>query len=207
MSLTSAKKKVKEFDLNDVLASATVAKEAKSKSKVPLLTVSEEIKSNASKLREIKEELDSLESMYETLSAQMIEKISPMRESVCKQGYQSSIRIPDSKGLSITISWSDKYCKIPPENEETFRSITGKKFDEYFTKDMTITVKDMSENTLKEIVKAIGPERFSQFFSVEKIIKPTSRFTQEQFTAFTHEQRQQLQQAGVRQHKPSIKVK
>jgi copper oxidase (laccase) domain-containing protein len=72
---------------------------------------------------------------------------------------------------------------------------------------MTITVKDISEESLKEIVKVIGPARFSQFFEVKRSFKPNSRFNQEQFTAFTQEQRQRLAQAGVKQNKPSIRVK
>jgi len=211
-SVATAKKKVKaeeDFDLADILATATEPKKGKtSKSKVPVLTVSNEIKTKATRIREVKEELDSLESMYETLSAEVIESVSPLREALCRQqGYQSSVRIPDTKGLSIGVSWADKYSKISAENEKELREIAADKFDEYFTKDMVITVKDISEESLKEIVKAVGPERFAQFFAVEKTFKPNTRFTHEQFTAFTHEQRQRFLQAGVKQNKPSIKVK
>jgi hypothetical protein len=209
-SLATAKKKVKAeegFDLADVLSSATAPKESKSKSKVPLLTVSEDVKKNAAKIREVKEELDSLESMYENLSAELIEKVSPLRENLCRQGYVSSVRIPDNKGLSVSLSWADKYSKINAANEKELKEIAGDRFDDYFAKDLVITVKDISEESLKEIVKAVGPERFSQFFTVEKSFKPNSRFNQEQFTAFTPEQRQRLLQAGVKQNKPSVKVK
>jgi|GEM_PF-1611569 len=211
-SVTAAKKKVKtqeDFNLADVLATAAEPKKEKSaKSKVPVLTVSNEIKARAAKIREVKAELDSLESMYETLSAEIVESVSPIRETLCRQqGYQSSVRIPDTKGLSIGISWSDKYSRIGAENEKALREIAGDSFDEYFSRDMVITVKDISEESLKEIVKAVGPERFAQFFSVEKTFKPNTRFTHEQFTAFTQEQRQKLMQAGVKQNKPSIRVK
>lgn len=211
MSVTPLRRKVKTdeaFDLDHVLAGAQAApKDAKGKSKVPVLSVSPELKAQAAKLREVKEELDSLESQYETLSAEMIEKVSPLRESLCRQGYVSSVRVPDTKGMSIGISWADKYTKIPAENEAALRKVAGDRFSDFFVPDLVVTVKDISPESLTEIVKAIGPERFAQFFAVEKSFKPNSRFTQEQFTAFTPEQRQQMAQAGVKQFKASIKVK
>src|SRR5512139_3363191 len=107
--LSTAKKKVKEeFSLADILATAATApKETKGKSKVPVLSVSDDIKKKATRIREVKDELDSLETEYETLSAEMTQAVSPLREAFCiKHGYASSVRIPDSKGLSIGISWS-----------------------------------------------------------------------------------------------------
>jgi hypothetical protein len=210
MSVTPLRKKVKteeDFNLADVLATAAAPKDAKSKSKVPVLTVSKEVQEKATKLRQVKEELESLESAYDVLSAEIIEKVSPLREGLCRQGYVSSVRVPDSKGTSIGISWADKYSEISADNEPALKDAAGKKFEEYFTSGMTITVKDISEESLKEIVKVIGPARFSQFFEVKRSFKPNSRFNQEQFTAFTQEQRQRLAQAGVKQNKPSIRVK
>ncbi len=211
-TVATARKNVKTqagFSLTDVLASATVVKkDAKSKSKVPVLTVSDGIKAQAARIREIKEQLDSLETEYETVSAEVIQAVSPLREALCKQqGYLSSVRVPDSKGLSIGISWADKYCKISPENEDAIREIAGERFDDYFTTELVVTVKDISEESLTEIIKAVGPERFAQFFAVEKSLKPTSRFTQEQFTALSDEERKQFLQSGVKPFKPSIKVK
>ena len=212
MSLATVKKKVKDdagFNLADVLAGAQAApKDAKGKSKVPVLMVSQEIREKAARLRQLKEELESTESMYDTLAAEMVEQVGPLREDLCRrQGYLSSVRVPDSKGMSIGISWSDKYSKIPAANEPALRDLTGDRFSEYFTAAMAVTVKDISEESLTEIVRAIGPERFASFFEVERSLKPTSRFTQEQFTVFTPEQRQGFLQAGVRQFKASIKVK
>lgn len=211
MSLSAVKRKVKDeegFNLDDVLAGATAPKVSKSsKSNVPVLTVSKDLQAKAARIREVKNQLDSLESQYETLAAELVEGASPLRESLCvKQGYASAVRLPDGKGLSIGISWSDKYSKISAENEKALRSIAGDKFDGFFKADMVVTVRDISEESLKEIVKAVGPERFAQFFTVEKTFKPTTRFTQEAFTVFTPEQRRKFMETGVKQNKPSVKV-
>jgi len=53
----------------------------------------------------------------------------------------------------------------------------------------------------------VGPKQFARFFAVTRTVKPTTRFTTEQFNVFTSEQRQRLAQAGVCQFKPSIKAK
>lgn len=211
MSLAVVKKKVKEdegFNLDDVLAGATAPKASKSsKSKVPVLTVSKDLQDKAARIREVKNQLDSLESQYETLSAELVQGTAPLRESLCvKQGYTSAVRIPDGKGLSVGVSWADKYSKIPAENEKPLVSIAGDKFDDFFKVDMVVTVRDISEESLKEIIKAVGPERFARFFAVEKTFKPTTRFTQEAFTTFSAEQRRKFTEAGVKQFKPSVKV-
>ena len=212
-TITVLKKKVKPeedaaFNLADVLAGATAPKASKAKkAAAPLLVVGDDVKQLATRIREVKEELDSAESIYETLSAEFIENVSPLRDSLCKKAYQSSVRVPDTKGLSVGVSWADKYCKVPGENDSAIREVVGDHFEDYFTPDIAVTVRDISEESLKELVTAVGPERFARFFAVEKTIKPTTRFTMEQFNVFTLEQRQRLVQAGVKQFKPSIKVK
>jgi hypothetical protein len=211
-TVTALKKKVKPeeggFDLGAVLAGATVPKESKAKkSSAPVLVVGDDVKILATRVREVKEQLDSAESMYETLGAELIGKVSPLRDDLCKKSYQSSVRVPDTKGLSIGISWADKYCAIPPENEDALRDLAGETYADYFTSSIEVSVRDISEESLTELVKAVGPERFARFFSVTKTVKPTTRFTMEQFNVFTPEQRQQFTLAGVKQFKPSIKVK
>ncbi len=211
-TVTALKKKVKpeegEFDLTAVLAGATAPKASKSKkSTVPVLVVGEDVKKLATRIREVKEKLDSSESEYEILGAELIGKVAPMRDDLCKKSYQSSVRVPDSKGLSVGISWADKYCAIPSENEDALRDLAGEAYDDYFTGSIEVSVRDISEESLTELVKAVGPERFARFFSVTKTIKPTTRFTQEQFNVYTPEQRQAFIAAGVKQFKPSIKVK
>lgn len=197
-----------EFDLTAVLAGASTPKASKGKkSTVPVLMVGEDVKKLASRVRDAKNDLDSAESMYETLGAELLQKVSPLREDLCRRAYQSSVRVPDARGMSVGVSWSDKYSKIPAENEAALREVAGSAFDDYFARDLTVTVRDVSEDSLKELVKAVGPKRFSQFFEVLRTFTPTTRFTQEQFNAFTADQRQALALAGVKQHKPSIKVK
>jgi len=110
-----------EFDLSDVLAGASAPKPSKSKkSSVPVLEVGEDVKKLAGRVREVKEQLDSAESMYETLGAELVQKVAPLREDLCRRSYLSSVRVPDSKGLSVGISWADKYKAIPRRTSPRF---------------------------------------------------------------------------------------
>lgn len=207
MAKTATAKKQKTFSIDDVLATATVKKEAKSKSKVPILTVSDDVKKLATKIREVKAKLDSTETQYKTLQAEIIEEVSPLRTELCRRGYQSSVRIPDTNGLSIGLSWSHSYSKIGAESADTIKEIIGDdRYEEYFKIDLNITVKDVSDENLKELIEVVGPERFAQFFDVERNIKPLDRYTDEFFMVFTPEQQESLSQF-VRQFKPSIKTK
>jgi hypothetical protein len=62
------------------------------------------------------------------------------------------------------------------------------------------------EDALRDLIQSVGPERFAQFFSVERWLSPTKRYTEEFYTAFNEKERAALIPI-VRQYKPSVKVK
>jgi hypothetical protein len=206
-NVTALKKKKEEFSLDDILSSAQTTKEKSSSTKVPILTVSKETQEKVSRIRELKDQLDSLTSEFEVVSAEVIEEIDSLRMDVLKkQGYSSSVKVPDSKGMSIMLSWSANYSKVPIDNKDALKLIAKDRFEGFFGTEIVIKVKDVSEESLKELVSTVGPEQFARFFEVERWIKPTKRYTEEFVTAFTDAEREKLS-AIVKQYKPSIKVK
>ncbi len=207
-NVTALKKKKEEFSLDDILSSAQTTKEKSSSStKVPILTVSKETQAKAARIRELKEQLDSLTSEFEVASSEMIEEIDSLRSDILrKQGYSSSVKVPDSKGMSIMLSWSANYSKVPIDNKDALKLIAKDRFEGFFGTEIVIKVKDVSEESLKELVSTVGPEQFARFFEVERWIKPTKRYTEEFFTSFNDSERERLS-AIVKQYKPSIKVK
>ncbi len=202
----TTEKPVKEINIMDVLNTATVKTETKGKSKVPVLTVSENVMQLAGEIRELKGQIDSLKSMFDVKEAEILTLVIPERERLCKSDYQSSIKVPDLDGMTILISWKDQYSKIPIETENNIKQIVDGKYQEFFETDMNISVKKeaLNETALKELIIKIGVSEFSKFFDVERWIKPTNRYTREQFIALTPEQRQALS-LYVRQYKPAIK--
>jgi hypothetical protein len=196
------------FDLDSVLSSAAAPADSKSKSKVPVLTVSPDVQAKAKRLRELHAEIESLTSMFETISTEVVEAVSPLRENLCKSGYVSSVKIPDGAGSSIGMSWTDSYSKIDLANRDAIMAVVGDQFGDFFRLDKEIKVKgEIPDEMLRELVEAVGSARFAEFFEVKRWLKPTTRYTQESLVTFTPEQRQQLGQAGVRQYKASIKCK
>ncbi len=209
MATVTALKKEKQqaFDINDVLAGATTEKPKATASKVPVLaTPDKELQEKATRIREIKEQLDSLESELDVLASEVTETVEPLRAEIIKaKGYNSSVKIPDTNGMYLTLTWLAKYSKTPLDNKGTLENILGEDYGNYIDQRMVIKVKDVSENSLKDLIASVGAERFSQFFEVERWLEPTRRYTEEFYTALDRV-RQQL--AGIiRQYKPSIKTK
>jgi len=205
-----AKKKIAPVvSIDDVLAGAsTPAKEAKSKSTTPVLTVSKEVKELVARIREQKEEFTSLKGMIEADEAELRELIAPLRGKLCQKGYVSTVRVPSTDDKSVSVTWSKSYSKCELDNREAIVEIVGEEeYDDLFTAEKEITVKgDIDDKTLRELIDAVGPMRFAEFFDVKRWIKPTERYTEGFFSSFNEEQREAL--AGmVQQYKASIKTK
>jgi hypothetical protein len=208
--VTALKQKQEEkqgFSIDDVLSTATQPKEARSSSKTPVLTVPEDVMEKVARLREIREELDSLESEWDLLSADTVSLVEPLRADIIRrQGYTSSVKVPDTNGLSATISWSAKYSAVDISNAPAIEAVIGDRASQFFSRETKITVKDVTEDALRDLIQSVGPERFAKFFTVERWLSPTKRYTEEFYTAFNEKERAALAPI-VRQYKPSVKVK
>ena len=161
------------FNLEDVLASATAPKETKSTSKTPVIDVDEEVSGMAKRLRELKDEIDSKTSEFESLSADFVEHVEPLRAAyIVRNGFTSSVKVPDGEGKSVSVGFSSNYSKVAITSQGAIEDLTGDSFDRFFSKEMEITVKDVTEESLMELVGAVGPERFARFFVVNRWITP-----------------------------------
>jgi hypothetical protein len=208
MAKVTALKEAKRegFSLDDILASAQTTKQAKSSSKTPIAEVPQEIQGKAARIREISEQLDSLKTEFESLSAELVDDLEPVREAYMKRnGYVSTMKVPDGNGLSVSVGWSSMYTKVTLDKAEQLTVIMGDELADYFTKEMEIKVKDVSEEALRDLIQSVGPERFAQFFDVDRWLRPTKRYTEE-FYRFEQEHKQQLRTL-VRQYKASVKAK
>lgn len=203
MAVALAKKK-EAFDVNSIIAGAAKPKTNGSKSKVPEVPVPPETQELLTEVRKLQEEIKSLKNICEMKEAQLIERVAPIREDLCLQGYVSSIKMADTENRFSTLSWKDAYSKVDVGNSESLAQIVGSKYPEFFTTALNITVKDTSEDALQELISLVGPEQFARFFEVERNIKPTPRYTTEFFTAFKPEERTALRQIVI-QYKPALK--
>jgi hypothetical protein len=210
MAVVALKKKQEKpqgFSVADVLSTATKPAEPKSKSKVPVLEVGEQVRELAAKIREVKAALDSADAEFELRKQEIIDAVAPLRAELCRSGYVSSVRIPDTNGLSVSLTWGHKYTKVGMDKKDAIAGIVGDDFEDLFETKTEIKVKDgAGEDKLRELIEAVGPERFREFFDVTQVLAPTPRYTDGFFTSFTDEQRAGLEKLVV-PYKPSIGVK
>lgn len=193
-----------QFDINSVLAGAETKKE-KSNSKIPVLKAEQDLKELASKYRELQEQITSLKSEQEIVASELIAKAEIERERLCNGNYYASVKIPDTNGLSLTLSWKHQYSKIALEKQIAIEDILNTNIDGYLELQMEIKVKDNSENSLRELISLVGVEKFAHFFEVERWLYPTENYTRN-FFSFSPEQREKLTEI-IKQYKPAIKVR
>jgi hypothetical protein len=199
---------------------ATPQKEATTtKSKTPMLTVDEATRELAETIRKAKEQQDEATAVIERLSADLINRIKPLRQELCQREYISSVKVP-CEVLNLAITWSSSYKKIPPSLEQELIKILGETaYHEYFGSKFVISATDKTDEQLMELFAwlapddgateeglSIGQDRFSQFFTVEEIIKPTERFVRDH-VLMAESKKQELELAGVTQFKPSIRIR
>jgi hypothetical protein len=221
MAVAAVKEKV-EFNITDVLDGAATATVKKStRSSVPVINAPDAIKQVVAEFRKLYEDLDTIKSNLEIKKATILQFAKSKFEELCKLTYTSSVRIPDSNGLSVTISQIDNWTKFPltsddpaevleiKKKHEEVKRILGNKYDDYMQEKLEISVREtaMTTETLNELIVAVGPQNFARFFAVKKTLKPNTRFTQERYAAFLKEERDILETLGVKCYECAVKPK
>jgi hypothetical protein len=204
--------------LKSVLRTAQKPETTTAKSKTPTLQVGQEIKELAKEIADLKKQMDSAETKFKQRSQELIDFCIPQRIELCKKEYLSTIRIPTADDLSVTITWSGNYIKIPPSAEQMLINILGESaYSEYFKSKFVIQATDKTDDELMRLFQwlspddgdteeglAIGQERFTQFFAVDEVIRPTERFIRDH-VLMTPAKKEELLMAGVKQYQPSVK--
>lgn len=204
--------------LKDVMRAANKPVPA-TKSKIPLLDADADLRDKAQKVLDLKRQMDSLDTLLAEASKDLTDLAFPIRRDICKKDFINSVKVPTTDNHAVVIVWSGNYIKLKTEAEEYLVEILGDKYQEYFKSKFLISATDKSDAELYELFGwlapdggeteeglAIGQERFSKFFTVEEAIKPTERFIRDH-VLMDDETREQLENAGVRQYKASIKTR
>jgi len=204
--------------LKDVMRSANKPAPAV-KSKIPLLDASDEMREKAQKVLSLKRQIDSLDTQLQEASKDLTDIVFPIRQELCKKDFLNSVKIPTTDNSVVVIVWSANYLKLKTESEEMLIEVLGDKYQEYFKSKFLISATDKSDAELYQLFGwlapddgeteeglAIGQERFAKFFTVEEVIKPTERFVRDH-VLMNEDLREQLENAGVKQYKASIKTR
>jgi hypothetical protein len=194
-----------KIDLKATLRGAQKA-ETTPKSKTPILPVSFEIKELAKEVREAKEAADSAQTLFEIKAQELLMAVTDMRRDLCRQEYQSSVKIPTSDNLAVLVVWSGNYKKIAGSKEGELISIVGDKYESYFKTKFAIKVKDLEETELGDLIDIIGADKFAHYFEVDEVIRPTENFVRDA-VLMEMGTTNALEAAGVAQFKPSIRTR
>lgn len=186
--MAKANVEAKSGNVMDFLKGAA-KKEPASKSKVTTYQVSDDLKDKATRMWQIKQAQTELEAEWDALKADMMQGLEPVRFVALKsEGYHASGRIATLNDHWVIVSYSDRYEKIPADNEEILRNLVGKDYDSLFELRNDIKVRsDLSEAELTSIVEAIGYDNFVKYFDVRLSIKPTTKYTQEKHNIFKND--------------------
>jgi hypothetical protein len=205
MSVHVLKRKVnEEFNLENLLDDASGPTDSKAKkSSVPIVPTSVEVQQLATEIRDLKILFDNTKTELEAKSEELRISVKPLRDNLCNKSYLSSVKITDTKQRPMTLSWSDSYSPIAVDNKDTLKDIVKGKYADFFEETRSASLRDMTNEGLEEFIKILGPENFKRFVEVKRNIKPTTSFTQNQFS-LTEDQRQKLD-LYVKQYKAAIK--
>lgn len=108
--------------------------------------------------------------------ATLLPRAAELHRTVCQNSsdYFSSVKLC-SDDSNVTVSFPNKYSKIPSEKEESLREIFSKDYDKWFTEKTIASLSDVAmadEEFIKTIIEAIGADKFSLYFKVEQFIIP-----------------------------------
>jgi hypothetical protein len=139
---------------------------------------------------------------------QLLGEVSPVYVERLREQYVNSARLNEDN-VEATVSWKDAYSKIPVEKIDEIKELVGDKYDEFFKEVNEIVVREdvaSNPNLLEELIREVGPDKFSKYFDVAQHVKPTTRFTEERHRTLSPEVNTQLD-VTVRQYKPSVRIK
>jgi hypothetical protein len=137
---------------------------------------------------------------------ELLMAVTDMRRDLCRQEYQSSVKIPTSDNLAVLVVWSGNYKKIAGSKEGELISIVGDKYESYFKTKFAIKVKDLEETELGDLIDIIGADKFAHYFEVDEVIRPTENFVRDA-VLMEMGTTNALEAAGVAQFKPSIRTR
>jgi hypothetical protein len=216
-----AEKQAEVLGLKSVMRSAPQKEPTQSKSKTPILNVSEQVQQLAEKVYNDKVAFEMAENEFKKSSAELVLNVSPMRTDLCQREYTSSVKVPTPTNKLVGVVWSSNYKKIPNTQEEELIRIMGspEAYDQNFYSTFEVSVKDNSEKGLYALFCALAPnggenaddvrmgqEKFMSMFEVKEAIKPTEGFIR-QHIFMSEEKRAELELCGVQQYIPSIRTR
>jgi hypothetical protein len=167
------------MNIDNVLASATVNKSAKGKSKALEIPVSD-----VALVKKINTWLDSNKQVTLHEAKMEVSKVdildfaikSHATHAVESSTVPATVNLVTPNGsLSIDLA-KNQYGKIPSTNEEDLKKIFGDDFEKCFKHKLSVKLTEAALNDkdiLTVLIKAVGVPNFKKYFEVENNLVPT----------------------------------
>lgn len=115
--------------------------------------------------------LNSAKTTAELNKSKMSELALPVYDSL--KGATKSVKFRNAKGTGIIVTYSDTY-KLAEGTEQTVKDTLGdKQFNENFSEKYELSAINPSKETVVELEKLIGEDKFNEMFSVTREVVPT----------------------------------
>lgn len=117
----------------------------------------------------------------------LLAEIEPWHIDVCRAGgvYQPTVHVPTASG-TLQIQFQNRWGKISTKLEPDLRAVLRDRYDRFFELRFGLKLKrDVAEDKgqldqlVRDLVKALGQERFAACFEVDLSLAPTKAFTEE----------------------------
>lgn len=181
-----------------------------SKSKVKVAAeVTDEVKGSVDVVIASKAQIKRLEAELADAEAKIIDHVRPQYVQQARSGnFTKSLTVEGNTG-DVTFVTSDRFST--PKDEESqieLRKLLGKKFEEYFEEDRSISIKKNIVADSKAIAKIEkifekAGEDVADFFDVVDVLKAKDGLDQKQFEL--PENKRQILQTLAPQAKPAVK--
>lgn len=166
-------------------AAAKKAVPTKAKDTTPEF-VNDTLRKNIELFLGAKKDEKKAKSQTKLAEPKIIKAAEAERVEVCTKAgrYFSSIKATangdsGASPLTVTISFANKYSKIPTDREEELREVYGEDYDKFFKEATSATLTPIAmedETFIEKIMEAIGPENFARYFNVEQTIEVSKTY-------------------------------
>lgn len=164
----------------------------------------------AARILHLKRTVEEQERELTLAKSQLRRVLEPWyHDRIATGGYESTVRIPASKGGdALRATFQHRYSAIPLELESHLRAVLGddERFDRYFKPTASLKLKkevaddpELLAKVVEEIAEAVGPERFSQLFEATQGLYPSKGFTENRWRELSQEQNDKIAAFGCEQ--------
>lgn len=194
-------------NFSEALKKTTKKKTTKvSKSKVPVLAVSKDMKDAVSSFIKAKADKKKAESLMDLHGTGIIDFVKDIQDTDGFNGtYRKSYKVPGLEDEEVTFVSSNKFS-INPDDQEAIEGILGARFDSLIDvkHDVLLTSRVFTDEALQKKLMGLVGDHFDEFFETVTTLSVKEDFDKAVYTAVDEDGLKKLRTL-VKPTKPALK--